>query len=147
MLGHHHGRRPCARPSDRPVYYLANYVGGRFRDRRRRPGDRRAWEVTITAKGRRALARARRLARTVEDEVLGGLSAPERSELLALLRRALVAAPPAVAHSPTDPVGGDEVLSQINRRLGLLEDCVYKQGRVIKRAIEIAASYLQSERQ
>ena len=60
---------------------------------------------------------------------------------------ALVAAPPAVAHSPTDPVGGDEVLSQINRRLGLLEDCVYKQGRVIKRAIEIAASYLQSERQ
>ena len=60
---------------------------------------------------------------------------------------ALVAAPPAVAHSPTDPVGGDEVLSQINRRLGLLEDCVYKQGRVIKRAIEIAASYFQSERQ
>jgi general secretion pathway protein A len=60
---------------------------------------------------------------------------------------ALVAAPPAVAHSATDPVGGDEVLSQINRRLGLLEDCVYKQGRVIKRAIEIAASYFQSERQ
>jgi len=60
---------------------------------------------------------------------------------------ALVAAPPAVTHSPTDSVGGDEVLSQINRRLGLLEDCVYKQGRVIKRAIEIAASYLQSERQ
>jgi len=60
---------------------------------------------------------------------------------------ALVAAPRAVTHSPTDSVGGDEVLSQINRRLGLLEDCVYKQGRVIKRAIEIAASYLQSERQ
>ena len=60
---------------------------------------------------------------------------------------ALVAAPPAVTHSPTDSVGGDEVLSQINRRLGLLEDCVYKQGRVIKRAIEIAASYLKSERQ
>ena len=60
---------------------------------------------------------------------------------------ALVAAPQAVTHSPTDSVGGDEVLSQINRRLGLLEDCVYKQGRVIKRAIEIAASYLKSERQ
>jgi type II secretory pathway predicted ATPase ExeA len=58
---------------------------------------------------------------------------------------ALVAAP-AVANSPTEPVGRDEVLSQISRRLGMLEDSVYKQGRVIKRAIEIAASYLQSER-
>jgi general secretion pathway protein A len=59
---------------------------------------------------------------------------------------ALVAAPPAVANSPTEPVGRDEALSQISRRLGMLEDSVYKQGRVIKRAIEIAASYLQSER-
>jgi hypothetical protein len=59
---------------------------------------------------------------------------------------ALVAAPPAVANSPTEPVGRDEVLSQISRRLSMLEDSVYKQGRVIKRAIEIAASYLQSER-
>jgi hypothetical protein len=30
----------------------------------------------------------------VEDEVLGGLSAGERDELLALLRRALASAPP-----------------------------------------------------
>jgi general secretion pathway protein A len=59
---------------------------------------------------------------------------------------ALVAAPPAVANSPTEPVGRDEDLSQISRRLGVLEDSVYKQGRIIKRAIEIAASYLQSER-
>src|SRR5205807_6804866 len=29
-------------------------------ERRRRPGDRRAWEVSITAGGRRALARSRR---------------------------------------------------------------------------------------
>src|SRR5205807_2182741 len=29
-------------------------------ERRRRPGDRRAWEVSITPKGRRALARSRR---------------------------------------------------------------------------------------
>src|SRR6201993_1167331 len=58
---------------------------------------------------------------------------------------ALVAAPPAVANSPTEP-GRDEDLSQISRRLGVLEDSVYKQGRVIKRAIEIAARYLQSER-
>ena len=59
---------------------------------------------------------------------------------------ALVAAPPAAANSPAEPVGRDEALSQISRRLGVLEDSVYKQGRIIKRAIEIAASYLQSER-
>jgi len=59
---------------------------------------------------------------------------------------ALVTAPPAVANSPAEPLGRDEALSQISRRLSALEDSVYRQGRVIKRAIEIAASYLQSER-
>ncbi|MEA2200499.1 MAG: hypothetical protein QOI89_1095 [Solirubrobacteraceae bacterium] len=34
------------------------------------------------------------MARQVEDEVLGGLSADERREMLALLRRALSSAPP-----------------------------------------------------
>lgn len=63
-------------------------------ERRRRQGDRRAWEVTITAEGRRRLERARRLAAGVEDEVLGGLDASEREQLMALLRRALVATPP-----------------------------------------------------
>jgi DNA-binding MarR family transcriptional regulator len=61
--------------------------------RRRRPGDRRAWEVAITPKGRRTLERGRRLAAQVEDEVLGGLSAGERRQLLRLLRRALLSAP------------------------------------------------------
>src|SRR5499427_2752150 len=46
--------------------------------RRRRPGDRRAWEVAITPKGRRALARARRLVAQVEDDVLAGLNAGQR---------------------------------------------------------------------
>jgi DNA-binding MarR family transcriptional regulator len=63
-------------------------------ERRRRPGDRRAWEVAATAKGRRTLERARRLAMQVEDEVLGGLSAADRRQLLTLLRRALASAPP-----------------------------------------------------
>jgi len=63
-------------------------------ERRRRQGDRRAWEVTITAKGRRRLQRARRLTQDVEDEVLGGLTADERRQLLTLLRRALVSTPP-----------------------------------------------------
>jgi DNA-binding MarR family transcriptional regulator len=63
-------------------------------ERRRRPGDRRAWEVAITPKGRRTLERARRLVMQVEDEVLGGLTAADRRQLLTLLRQALVSAPP-----------------------------------------------------
>jgi DNA-binding MarR family transcriptional regulator len=62
-------------------------------ERRRRPGDRRAWEVVITTDGGRALDRARRSALQVEDEVLGGLSDSERRRLMALLRRAVAAAP------------------------------------------------------
>jgi MarR family transcriptional regulator, lower aerobic nicotinate degradation pathway regulator len=63
-------------------------------ERRRRPGDRRAWEVVITPSGRRALDQARHLALQVEDEVLGGLTPADRCQLHALLRQALVAAPP-----------------------------------------------------
>ena len=63
-------------------------------ERRRREGDRRAWEIAITPKGRRTLERARRLAAEVEDEVLSGLSAAERGRLLTLLRRALASSPP-----------------------------------------------------
>jgi DNA-binding MarR family transcriptional regulator len=62
---------------------------------KRRPSakDRRAREVAITPKGRRLLERARGLIPEVEDEVLVGLTAKERRELLALLRRALESAP------------------------------------------------------
>jgi len=62
--------------------------------RRPHPNDRRAREVTLTAKGRRALERGRRMAGEVEDEVLQGLTASERRELVRLLRRALDTAPP-----------------------------------------------------
>ena len=61
--------------------------------RRPHPSDRRAREVAITAKGRRALKRARQMAAEVESEVLRGLSPAERRELLKLLRRALISAP------------------------------------------------------
>ncbi|MGZ4184333.1 MAG: MarR family winged helix-turn-helix transcriptional regulator [Solirubrobacteraceae bacterium] len=71
-------------------------------ERRRRPGDRRAWEVSITPKGRRALQRARGLAAEVEDEVLGGLSVADRRQLLTLMRRALVSAPPQPPWSPEE---------------------------------------------
>jgi DNA-binding MarR family transcriptional regulator len=62
--------------------------------RRPHPTDRRAREVVITPKGRRLLERGRRMALQVEDEVLRGLSASERKELLTLLRRALDSLPP-----------------------------------------------------
>jgi DNA-binding MarR family transcriptional regulator len=62
---------------------------------KRRPSatDRRAREITITPKGRRLLQRARRMLSQMEDEVLAGLTAEERRQLLALLRRALDSAP------------------------------------------------------
>jgi DNA-binding MarR family transcriptional regulator len=63
-------------------------------ERRRRPNDRRAWEVAITAKGQRTLVRARRLASQAEETVLGGLTGNDRRRLLTLLRRALAAGPP-----------------------------------------------------
>src|SRR5579884_4412461 len=74
----------------------------RLAARRRRPGDRRAWEVTITPKGRRALERARRLVVQVQDEVLSGLTAAQRQKLLSLLRQALASAPPQPPWSPDE---------------------------------------------
>jgi MarR family transcriptional regulator, lower aerobic nicotinate degradation pathway regulator len=71
-------------------------------ERRRRPGDRRAWEVTITPKGRRTLQRARRVVTEAQDEVLGGLTAVERRQLLTLLRRALASAPPQPPWRPEE---------------------------------------------
>jgi DNA-binding MarR family transcriptional regulator len=57
------------------------------------PSDRRAREVVLTAKGRRRRERGRRMATQVDDEVLQGLTAPERRQLEKLLRRALDTAP------------------------------------------------------
>jgi DNA-binding MarR family transcriptional regulator len=58
------------------------------------PNDRRARSVVLTAKGRRVRERGRQVARQVEDEVLGGLSAADRQELVRLLRLAHASAPP-----------------------------------------------------
>jgi DNA-binding MarR family transcriptional regulator len=62
--------------------------------RRPHPDDRRARQVSITAKGRRQLERARNLAFDAEGEVLRGLTAKEHRDLVKLLRRALDSAPP-----------------------------------------------------
>jgi DNA-binding MarR family transcriptional regulator len=61
----------------------------------RRPSakDRRAREVAITPKGRARLEQARRMLSQTEDDVLVGLTAEQRRDLLALLRRALESAP------------------------------------------------------
>lgn len=66
-------------------------------ERQRRPNDRRAWEVTITPNGRHTLQQAKKLASDVEHEILGGLTAAERRQLLALLRQTLATAPPQPA--------------------------------------------------
>ena len=58
------------------------------------PNDRRARAVVLTAKGRRVRERSRQMASQAEDEVLGGLSAADRQELLRLLRLAHGSAPP-----------------------------------------------------
>jgi len=62
---------------------------------KRRPSatDRRAREIATTPKGRRLLQRSRQMILETEDEVLAGLTADERGELLSLLRRALESAP------------------------------------------------------
>ena len=70
--------------------------------RRPHPKDRRAREVSITPKGRRLLERARKLAFEAEDEVLRGLTAAERRELLKLLRRAFNSAPPQALWSAAE---------------------------------------------
>ena len=75
------------------VSLIDQLEGAGLAKRRPSPRDRRAREVTITAKDRRVLERGRKAAAQVEDEVLRGLSGAERRDLLALLRRALEAAP------------------------------------------------------
>jgi MarR family transcriptional regulator, lower aerobic nicotinate degradation pathway regulator len=65
--------------------------------RRPHPSDRRAREVTLTAKGRRLRDRGRRMASQVDDEVLQGLTAAERRDLERLLRRALETSGPQPA--------------------------------------------------
>jgi DNA-binding MarR family transcriptional regulator len=72
--------------------------------RRPCPRDRRAREVSITPKGRRALERGRQMATEVEDQVLQGLTAAERRDLLKLMRQALESSPP---QSPWTSAEGD----------------------------------------
>jgi len=56
-------------------------------ERRRNPSNRRAYELTLTDAGRATFARAGSLIEAVEEAVLSGLGAPERSQLHGLLSR------------------------------------------------------------
>jgi DNA-binding MarR family transcriptional regulator len=76
------------------VALIDKLESGRLAKRRPRPSDRRARDVSITPKGRRLLERCRKMAEEAQDEVLRGLTAAERRQLLKLLRRALSEAPP-----------------------------------------------------
>ena len=67
----------------------AGYVA-RIRD----PQDRRKHNVALTEKGTAALERAETELRRLEDEVLSGLSADERTQLRKLLAKALDASTP-----------------------------------------------------
>ena len=76
------------------VALIDELEGAGLAERRRRPNNRRAWEVTITPRGRSTLKKARGVASDVEDELLSGLGAADRELLMTLLRRALASVPP-----------------------------------------------------
>jgi DNA-binding MarR family transcriptional regulator len=75
--------------------------------RRPDPGDRRALLVVLTDKGRRAAERANAELGSYYDELLVDLSARERSELTALLRKVLdrLEAATGLTRSAWPPVG------------------------------------------
>ena len=60
-----------------------------YAERRRDPTDRRRHIVDVTDAGLEALEQAESAQGSIEDEILGGLSAPERAELRRLLVKAL----------------------------------------------------------
>jgi DNA-binding MarR family transcriptional regulator len=57
--------------------------------RRRDQGDRRRHIVELTDAGRQAVARAEKARESIEDELLGGLTAEEKATLRRILNRAL----------------------------------------------------------
>src|SRR5947199_2704448 len=71
------------------VLILNELEAGQFSVRRRDPQDRRRHIVELTASGRRALERADKARESLEDEILGTLSAEERKTLRRLLERVL----------------------------------------------------------
>jgi hypothetical protein len=59
---------------------------------------------------------------------------------------AVVTVGPAASVSPAELDGKLDGVAQVAQRLSVLEESVHRHGRVIKRAIELAASYFQGDR-
>jgi MarR family transcriptional regulator for hemolysin len=100
------------------VSLIDQLEGAKLATRRPSATDRRARQIAITPKGRRLLQRARRLIVQVEDRVLGGLTAQERHQLMALLRRALDAAPGQPLWSAGEAGLGTEVPAGVSPTAG-----------------------------
>ena len=67
---------------------LTNWFEGRgLIERRRRPGDDRAWGLRLTRRGERLVARMKERVAVVDQRRSGVLSANERKELLRLLNK------------------------------------------------------------
>jgi DNA-binding MarR family transcriptional regulator len=75
------------------VLLLNELEGAGLVERKRDPADRRRHIVALTDPGREALSRAERAMDSLEEQVLGALSAEERTEFRELLGRALAAEP------------------------------------------------------
>lgn len=71
------------------VLILNELEAARFSIRKRDPHDRRRHIVEITESGRKAIERADKARESLEDEILGDLSADERKRLRELLERVL----------------------------------------------------------
>jgi DNA-binding MarR family transcriptional regulator len=78
-------------------------------ERRRDPGDRRAYALHLTTRGRRLLAKLQRVAEEDEAELLRALGASERSRLISLLQRVAESQGLAAGvHPNLEPPDGDD---------------------------------------
>jgi len=74
-------------PASRMVAIVDELESRGLVERRPHPSDRRIRAVYLTPKGRKLLARGRKLAAEHEEELTRGMSAAERKQLVALLQK------------------------------------------------------------
>jgi len=74
-------------PASRMVAIVDELEGRGLVERRPHPGDRRVRALFLTQAGRRLLARGRRIAAEHEEDLARELSASQRQQLVALLRK------------------------------------------------------------